>query len=75
MKCPNREGMEKCTWWITGCVNPCVSAAIKRACDGQTPRYESQDAECKFYSYPPPIRETAFDLPKTDNNKYLRGQR
>lgn len=35
MECLNREGKDKCTWWLTGCINPAVPADVKKAC-GET---------------------------------------
>ena len=72
MMCLNREGKSKCTWWITECVNPSVSAKIKKVCNGQIPRYETQDIGLKFHSYPPPVQETSLGTSKSDNDNYLR---
>ena len=48
MMCPNREGKSKCTWWIIGCMNPSVSAEVKQLCNGQLPRYKTEDIERKL---------------------------
>ena len=48
MMCLYREGKRRCTWWITGCVNPCVPAEVKNACNGQIARYKTQDTGRKF---------------------------
>jgi hypothetical protein len=50
MMCPYREGDGSCTWWITGCLNPCVPTEIKRNCSGETPRYQKKDLEAKHDS-------------------------
>ena len=72
MMCLNREGKSKCTWWITECVNPSVSAEIKKVCNGQIPRYKTQDIGRKFYHYPPPVQELSVGISKSNNDNYLR---
>ena len=74
MMCLNREGKSKCTWWITECVNPSVSAEIKKVCNGQIPHYKTQDIGRKVYSYPLPIQQTVLGTPKSGDDKYLRGK-
>ena len=63
MMCLNREGKSKCTWWITECVNPSVSAEIKKVCNGQIQRCETQDIGLKFHSYPPTTSSRDFAWP------------
>jgi hypothetical protein len=74
MMCQYREGKEKCTWWITGCLNLYVSAEIRKVYNGQIPRSTTRDIDPKFYSYYPPIQDTALGMPKNDGSRYLRGK-
>ena len=72
MMCPNREGKSKCTWWIIGCVNPSVSAEVKKVCNGQLPRYKTEDIERKLYYYLPQVQKTVLGTPKSNDSDYLK---
>jgi len=74
MMCQCREGNGKCTWWITGCVNPYVSEEIRKVYNGLIPRSTTRDIDPKFNSYYPPIQDTALGMPKSNGSRYLRGK-
>ena len=75
MMCRYREDKGKCTWWIAGCVNSCVSAEIKQACSGQIPRYKTQDIRINSCSCRSPVTASALGTKETDVGRYSRGKK
>jgi len=75
MLCLYREGRRKCTWWIRGCVNPCVSISVKDACSGYISRYKTQDANTEHNFYRPENEEIAVTQFKDNGSKSLIGKK
>ena len=54
------------------CMNPSVSAEVKQLCNGQLPRYKTEDIERKLYYYLPQVQKTVLGTPKSNDSDYLK---